>query len=699
MPGQSNVWFAAIPPSSVPVPNTGYYAVFIADGTNGTLPGILHKKDSAGLVTAAVVAPAYTDEQAQDAVAAALGNTSTVAFTYNDAGNAITAVVPDTAIGTQHLADKAITNTKLADMPPATFKMRATGAAAGVPIDGTAAQAKLALAITAADVTGVGASAGTYNVTLYGITTSNTAAANLAAWNTLMGTVPDTATISFPPSATPYQVSGTLAIPAGKRLKILGGGTVKSTIQTTAATGDVITVGDAYTEFQQLRFTSSVTRTAGAAINAGNNVGVTVTGCDFTGMYDGIVYAGGTAAGNLAVVSGCYFTATINRGIVVDGANATVILEKTVMDTPGTQQVGLELLQCSSIFVDNCDFNRSVNNLRIAPTTGAVYSAYFTNVFFDDATGSSALIAGTGIVQRIKFTNCWFSASTIGCEFASTATTLPTAIDFINCDLVGNSGRGVYANGVQEFSISSSRIAGNTTAGVEVNASAGSVTKFALQNNAITATAGYGANGTGVLINAGTYGGYAMKNNDVRSNTTSNITDSGTVATTDLKIINDNFGHIITGSIGNLTAPSATSLTTITALLSVRVPARAVAVGQMFRFRLIGNSSSTGTLIFRVLAGATGTTSDAQAWQSTTSAAQAANQRAGFEGVLTVRSTGATGTVQAEGLGHAGTALLQTVVAAPTTPTVNTTNAWFITLAVTCSFGAFTAQQAVVEAL
>jgi hypothetical protein len=51
----------------------------------------------------------------------------------------------------------SITNAKLANMAQATFKMRAAGAGTGDPIDGTAAQAKTALAITASDVSGLAA--------------------------------------------------------------------------------------------------------------------------------------------------------------------------------------------------------------------------------------------------------------------------------------------------------------------------------------------------------------------------------------------------------------------------------------------------------------------------------------------------------------------------------------------------------------
>lgn len=82
------------------------------------------------------------DESAQDAVGLALTDTVTVNFTYDDALHQISAIV----------IDDSISNAKLANMVQATFKMRAAAAGTGDPIDGTAAQAKTALAIVAADL-------------------------------------------------------------------------------------------------------------------------------------------------------------------------------------------------------------------------------------------------------------------------------------------------------------------------------------------------------------------------------------------------------------------------------------------------------------------------------------------------------------------------------------------------------------------
>jgi hypothetical protein len=65
--------------------------------------------------------------------------------------------ISDDAVTNAKLANDAVTNAKLANMAAATFKGRAAGAGTGDPTDLTAAQAKTALAISAADVSGLGA--------------------------------------------------------------------------------------------------------------------------------------------------------------------------------------------------------------------------------------------------------------------------------------------------------------------------------------------------------------------------------------------------------------------------------------------------------------------------------------------------------------------------------------------------------------
>jgi hypothetical protein len=153
------------------------------------------------------------------------------------------------------------------------------------------------------------------------------------------------------------------------------------------------------------------------------------------------------------------------------------------------------------------------------------------------------------------------------------------------------------------------------------------------------------------------------------------------------------------GAVATIPAQVATSGVTETLILKAAIQANAVKVGDTFEVTCLGISSSTGTLIFKIRAGANGTIADNLAWTSITSAAQVANQRSGFSALLVVRSIGSGGTVECEGLGFAQAALLPSVVAAVATAAVVTTSTWYIDITCTCSVGTWTAQQAVVSAL
>jgi hypothetical protein len=150
--------------------------------------------------------------------------------------------------------------------------------------------------------------------------------------------------------------------------------------------------------------------------------------------------------------------------------------------------------------------------------------------------------------------------------------------------------------------------------------------------------------------------------------------------------------------LAKLSTSVVSTAATDTMILQYQVPANSVAVGSSFEFTLFGLSSSTGTLIFKVHAGAAGTVADGVAWTSITSAAQVANQRAGINGVLTVRSIG-SGTCMCEAQGYAQAALLPTVVATAATAAITTTAPWWITLSVTASVGTFTGLTGIITAI
>lgn len=174
----SSWWFKRKAPSSEPTPSAGYDSVFFANGDEGTTAGALYRKDSSGDVVSLSGGGggSYTDEQAQDAVGAALADTATVDLTYNDSTPTITADVKD----------DSVTNAKLANMVTASIKGRATSGT-GDPEDLTGAQvltitggvATTRQVIAGTGLTGGGTLAADRTLTVaYGTTTATAAQGN-----------------------------------------------------------------------------------------------------------------------------------------------------------------------------------------------------------------------------------------------------------------------------------------------------------------------------------------------------------------------------------------------------------------------------------------------------------------------------------------------------------------------------------------
>lgn len=675
----------------------------LTDGTHGTRGGGTLHAVASGASAGFMSAADFTKLGTVATSAAALGSSTPVTQALGDAGSA----------GVASLAAREDHKHPVTALTDGTHGARSGGTLHAVATTATAGF------MSAADKT---RNDNWFNVAFYnvldnGLSPANAAATNLTAINALMTAAVDNSTIYFPPSATAYDFSGVISTPAGKHFRFMGGGKGKSIIRTTHASQDIFAVGDWYNEFMGLRFQSSVARTGGAAIQSGNNVGINVYDCSFHEMWNGIDYSGGANAGNLAIVDNCSFTETKTFSIQIDGTNANTIIRGCVGDgTAGLADAHVELKACGSLLMSDSDWIRATNNLRFNPDSGVkgVFSVYCTNCFFDTASGSSVKVmggaAGTN-VQRAKFTNCWFSGSVTGIEFAAaTSTNKATAFDFTNCDIYSNTQFGLLATEVQDFAMSNCRIAGNGTAGIRTNATAGAVTKFMLQNNTIGPTAGIGANAIGIDIVAGTYGGYVITGNNVTGNTSNlNIQDAGSVGVTANKQIADNLGHKIQGALQLSTSGNAavttgrgavTSGTGQTFLFTCRIPANSVAVGDMFRIDVALQSSSTGTFTPLLRAGAAGTIAgDTQLSTTAASVALVANAWVKVHGLVYVVALGPTATI-------GGTIQMETTAAevgatavAEVLANVPTTADWFITFSGAASVGTYTVRSATVEAV
>lgn len=140
-------------------------------------------------------------------------------------GNTIDAQVDGSTIeivaDTIREKDGGTTNAKLANMGQATFKMRAAAAGTGVPIDGTATQAKTALAIANTDVSGLG-TLSTQNGTFSGTHSGTSSGTNTGDQTTSNadGTITVTNGATNPVITRPA-ITGDVAIAGGSNTSVL----------------------------------------------------------------------------------------------------------------------------------------------------------------------------------------------------------------------------------------------------------------------------------------------------------------------------------------------------------------------------------------------------------------------------------------------------------------------------------------------
>lgn len=610
-----------------------------------------------------------------------------------------------------NLASKIITNAKMADVTTATFKGRTT-AGTGTPEDLTTTQATALLNLGTSSLKGLLSTSQFIKLTgmhrdivADGGADPTGIVDSTAIWQTINDSMPNGGLIFVPQGN--YKIAGTVNI-TSSNLRIVGTNRRASIIEASSATGDMFNISGDAVMFENLRFSTTgsnaALRTANFALNftsASDSSGVRA--CDILFQWSAIHSSGGLQFFDDVNIREYGANAPNGACILVDGLGDRYIHRLTTDNGSNpTGFAGVRVTECSSLEISDSNIIHATIGLALEPATGkTVPSIEAVNCFFDSGVKGMAITpAGTGSVFRSKFTGCWFgSNSTAGVEMNGLQW---DGITFENCDFYQSVNGISCPTGGGKWAVADSRFAQNSTAAINVTASAGH--KFLIYANDIGPQAAFTANGTGILIAAGTYGSYAYEGNNVSGNTTAGISDLGSVATTDQKRRGGNLGSLLKGPIASLAAPQATVSTTNTAILVARIPANSVQVNDYIRLECHGISSLTGTVIFNVRVGATGTAAggvpaDGAAWTAITSAAQLANQRAGFSAMLVVRSIGASGTVQCEGVGYAQAAVLPTFVAAVTTPTAVTTAVWFITIACTCSTGTWTAQEATITVL
>lgn len=510
-----------------------------------------------------------------------------------------------------------------------------------------------------------------------------------------------------------YKVSSAITI-TGNFVTVRGASRVASKLVPTHTTGNVFTVSGIFSRFEYIRIepTSFTARTTGYAVEFTSTA--SNCGCqwvDILGMWSGIKASGQLCRLEDMNIRECGYGA-INGCIVLIDTFTDQYLSKIVCDNgtvgpnaPMAGFSGVRVTSLSSLLMSDCQIIHCGIGMDVVPTgTNSVPSIYCMNTFFDQGTYGARFTPGSGSIVRCRFIGVWFSGNSVaGVQLNGVSI---DGLDFIGCEFYGAPSQpvGIEALAATEWSVRASRFAGAGTNAIRTTA--GATHSFSITDCIIGAVAGVPANAQGVNVQAGTYKRYQiLDNRGFDSNTTKGIIDLGVVAATDQKNVANNMGAVLKGAIATLAAPLSVPITTETLVLSARIPANGVSVGQVFRLKAIGVMSGANAVTWKAKVGALGTAAgDVACWTPTIAPVGAANLRHSMEVYLTVRSLGAPGSVNAEGLQQSGATAVaityqQPAAGAATTAAATTTADWFIDITLTQTVGTSLIQEAVIEAL
>lgn len=531
---------------------------------------------------------------------------------------------------------------------------------------------------------------------------------------TALSTLPVGAVLFFP--AGTYRFAATIDINVDKRITFRGVNRYTSIIKTTSATAHIFnkSVAGWYDMWTDLGFQSSVARTAGAAINIpqGNNIGMNVYRCWFTGMFQAINATGNQSA-NLSVWSDLDISAVVNggRGIFINGATINVMIHNVTINAgAATTSACVEIQSSGAVQVTNCDWIQGTNVVlfNAASALGA-QACYFTNCFFDQPQGSVIKVIGGFTSGRLNFAQCGIAptgnnhaveVNGTGAGGVGTATALPAGIKLASCDIYSangtNTGAGVRINGCQDITVQNCNIAGFNGAGgaaVWITPSISNQTKVRVNGNILGPNSNLTLNNaTGVLLDVGSSSlGFLSITDNTMIGCTTAITDNSTILAGVSKNINNNMGAA-NGLSANLFAPAGVALTATEAIIAqIPLPANSCKVGTTFAFRASGITTATA-LTVKLHIGPLGTTADPSVMATAASAALTTASGLMVNGVVQISAVGAT--AGGSGAAHIAGGTITAAPAVTATGTFNSAVANYATLGFTGAAGGHTVRAA-----
>jgi hypothetical protein len=314
------------------------------------------------------------------------------------------------------------------------------------------------------------------------------------------------------PPASVCNVGSGLTVASFQTLQGLG----NSTIRTTAATGDVITLGDTST-LRNFGITSSATRTAGAFIKG--TLQATIQNVNMTAYFEGINLAG-ASSGALGqprienVIGQTPATGSGSYGIRLHNFSSAYLSNILLAGAGGVStqpDKGLILVDGDTCMAQQIHAVGHGIGLSVEPTV-FVGALNFSNSLFDSTnvanTPTAKIHAPTGVgITIVRFSNTSFGnatgATSDGMLMTTAGTGTISGVDFSNCIFVNNTGHGMTADssGITRVHLMGGGAAGNSLSGLNFGSN---LTGLNVHGMSLGSGYGFGGNGAYGLVLADT---------------------------------------------------------------------------------------------------------------------------------------------------------------------------------------------------
>jgi pectate lyase-like protein len=342
-----------------------------------------------------------------------------------------------------------------------------------------------------------------------------------------------------------YKVTATLEADSDG-VTLAGAGASVSVISLASATANGVNFGNGSAQrdhcgVTNLTFTSSATRTAGAAIDfdkVGNSI---ISNVWMDSQFDGIVLRNGGT--NIFVRDGVWNSFTTGGvGLDVQGGNDQYV-SGIVMDNVAASQplAGIRVgINAGNLVVRDCDFIHAGTGLLVNPASSATVQWMFVmNCAFDTCSSHGIEIAPSsgGTVKGVTFTGCWTSSCAAD-GFAVDGAGTTDGVRLVGHRAFTNGLGGASIAAGTNIRISDSDFAGNSspsnggTSGTNhgINVAAG-VTEFSVTGCRLGPTGGQdNTQAYGLFIESGASDYYVVTGNDAHGNVTGGISDGGSGA-------------------------------------------------------------------------------------------------------------------------------------------------------------------------